>query len=291
MLATPYPSARNVTPFLMTATAAPGIRRVRQDNLATAHNKIGDALRAQSTLPDALESYHAALAVRERLANAKPEPAESQSKVAAALNNIGDVLKEQGKVKEALETYRASLAKVDPIAKGSPDSAARQQDLAFALGNICVTTGQHGQFDVGLADCERALVVARTRLAPDRTDYKKLLIDFETLLPNYRIETARAYNARVGCPRGGGAGQNPGGRRALTLTCAEKSHRRDEPRPCAHVSRTRARGPCALPCAQGQAAPRQRPAFHSHIGRAAFTCSATPMRPGFISMVSWTRSR
>jgi len=155
------------------------------------------------------------LAVRERLANAKPQPAESQSKVAAALNNIGDVLKEQGKVKEALETYRDSLAKVDPIAKGSPDSAARQQDLAFALGNICVT---HGQFDVGLADCERALVVARmTRLAPDRTDYKKLLIDFETLLPNYRIETARAYNARVGCPRGGGAGQNPGGRRALTL--------------------------------------------------------------------------
>ncbi|MFL5103332.1 MAG: tetratricopeptide repeat protein [Xanthobacteraceae bacterium] len=75
--------------------------------MQNAHGKIGDVLLAQRNLPEALESYRAALAVRERLANSKPEHAESQSKLAAVLNKISDVLKEQGKVAEALETYRA----------------------------------------------------------------------------------------------------------------------------------------------------------------------------------------
>jgi tetratricopeptide (TPR) repeat protein len=165
-----------------------------EDNLATAHDKLGDALLAQNKLPDALESYRAALAIRDRLANAKSAYADSHSKVADALNKIGVVLKAQGKVAEALETYRASFAKVDPIAKASPDNVDRQRDLAIPLMNICVTTAEHRQFDLGLADCERALVIFRnlTRLAPDRAAYKKLLIDLETVMPDYRIETARA---------------------------------------------------------------------------------------------------
>lgn len=165
-----------------------------EDNLATAHDKVAEALVAQSKLPDALESYRAALAVRDRLANAKPEHAESQMKLAAALNNVGDVLKEQGKVAEALETYRAALAKVDPIATASPDSTDRQFALVVPLANICMTTAQRGQFAVGLNECERGLVVARTltRLAPDSPGYKKILVAFETALPDYRTETALA---------------------------------------------------------------------------------------------------
>ena len=55
------------------ADARPGSAGWQRD-LAVAHNKIGDVLVEQGDLAQALKSYQASLAIRERLAAADPTP-------------------------------------------------------------------------------------------------------------------------------------------------------------------------------------------------------------------------
>jgi len=89
-------------------------------------------LRAQGNLPAALESFRAALAIREQLAKADPGNTESQRNLCVSRNKIGDVLAAQGDPQGALENFRASLAIAERMAKADPGSAEWQRDLANA---------------------------------------------------------------------------------------------------------------------------------------------------------------
>ena len=57
---------------------------------------MGNALKEQGKLEEAIEAYNKALAI-------KPDYAE-------AYNNMGNALKEQGKLEEAIEAYNKALA-------------------------------------------------------------------------------------------------------------------------------------------------------------------------------------
>ena len=88
-----------------------------QRDLAGAHNKIGEVLRAQGNLRDALAAHQASLAIRERLAKADPENLEWQRDLAGAQDKIGDVFRAQGNLRDALGAYQASLAITKRLAK------------------------------------------------------------------------------------------------------------------------------------------------------------------------------
>jgi hypothetical protein len=55
------------------------------------HDNIGYVLKELGRLPEALESYKAALAIRERLAKAEPGDAERQSDLKIAQDNVANV--------------------------------------------------------------------------------------------------------------------------------------------------------------------------------------------------------
>ena len=78
---------------------------------AEAYNNMGIALQEQGKLEEAIEAYNKALAI-------KPDYAE-------AYNNMGNALKEQGKLEEAIEAYNKALAI-------KPDYAEAYNNMGFA---------------------------------------------------------------------------------------------------------------------------------------------------------------
>ena len=79
---------------------------------AEAYNNMGITLKDQGKLEEAIEAYNKALAI-------KPDYAE-------AYNNMGNALKEQGKLEEAIEAYNKALAI-------KPDYAEAYYNMGYAL--------------------------------------------------------------------------------------------------------------------------------------------------------------
>ena len=79
---------------------------------AEAYNNMGNALKEQGKLEEAIEAYNKALAI-------KPDYAE-------AYYNMGNALKEQGKLEEAIEAYNKALA-IKPDYEGARVKSSTQQ--------------------------------------------------------------------------------------------------------------------------------------------------------------------
>ena len=89
-------------------------------------------------------SYQAALAIRDRLAEADPANAERQRDTSVSHNKIGEVQVAMGDLSAALTSYQASLAIADRLAKADPRNAIWQRDLAVShikLGDMQRTGG------------------------------------------------------------------------------------------------------------------------------------------------------
>ena len=92
-------------------------------------------LRAQGALPAALESYQAALAIAERLAEADPGNADWQRDLAVSLQRAGWIAAEQGRDADALATFRRGLVIMEKLVARAPDHAAFIKDRDwFAAG-------------------------------------------------------------------------------------------------------------------------------------------------------------
>ena len=61
-------------------------------------------------LAEALEEYHASVAIVEKLSSADPSVQVHQADLLTMWRKIGDILKSQGLVSEALESYQKALA-------------------------------------------------------------------------------------------------------------------------------------------------------------------------------------
>ena len=81
-----------------------------QRDLSVSYDKVGNVQVAQGNLPEALASYQASFAIRERLAKSDPSNAGWQSDLAVSYGKLGDVLAKTGKVEDALQNYRSALA-------------------------------------------------------------------------------------------------------------------------------------------------------------------------------------
>jgi tetratricopeptide (TPR) repeat protein len=142
------------------AKVEPGL----QGAVSVAHEWIGEVLQDQDQLNEALVSYRASLAIRERLTNDQPSSTVWQRGLSLTHWKIGDVLSDQGKRDEALNSYLASLAILERLAADDPGSARFQRDLSGSLVRVGDALHLQGKFDEALA-CYRDSLAIRERLA------------------------------------------------------------------------------------------------------------------------------
>jgi len=170
-------------------------------------------LHNQAKIPEALESYRAALAIRERLAKADPGNALWQRALSTSHNKIGDILRAKGDLKaaleflsrargdpgliflaslekladvrrvglgdfaEALESYRVALAIRERLAKADPSNAGWQQDLSTSHFNIGDVLVAQNKLTPALKDYRTGLSISE-RLAeadPGNADWQREL--------------------------------------------------------------------------------------------------------------------
>ena len=105
---------------------------------ADAHNNLGNALRDQGNLEEAVAQYRRALALK---------PA-----YAGAHNNLGNALRDQGNLEEAVAQYRQALAL-------KPDYAEAHNNLGIALSN-------QGRLHEAQASYKRALTIRPDDVVP-----------------------------------------------------------------------------------------------------------------------------
>src|SRR5271166_1770015 len=96
-------------------------------DLSVSFNKVGGVQEAQGNLPEAMKSYQAGLAIRDRLAQSDPGNAGWQRDLPVSLEKVGDVQVAQGNLPEAMKSYRASLAIRDRLAQSDPGNAGWQR--------------------------------------------------------------------------------------------------------------------------------------------------------------------
>ena len=135
--------------------------RIRKDNPFYYYN-LGNALKAQGKIDDAVAGYKRALVL-------KPDYAEAH-------NNLGIILNEQGKRDDAVAHYERALALMP--------------DLVYTHNNLANTLVEQGRIDDAVAHYERALV-----LKPDYADaHNNLGI---ALVAQGRIDDAVAHYDRA----------------------------------------------------------------------------------------------
>jgi hypothetical protein len=132
--------------------------------IATAEIKIGDILKAQGDLVQALKSYQDGLAVANRVANADPKNTEWQQNLTLIYLKVGEVFMAQGNFAEALKSYQDGLAVADLLAKSDPENVGWQRTLSVAYNRVGDALAAEGNLTEASQILEESLAI-RERLA------------------------------------------------------------------------------------------------------------------------------
>jgi tetratricopeptide (TPR) repeat protein len=135
-----------------------------QRDLSVACNKVGDVLKAQGNLADALQAYRDSLAIIERLAKIDPSNAGWQRDLSVSYERVGNVLMAQGNLADALQVYRDCLAIGVRLANADPSNAGWQRDLWFSYYKVGDVLAAQGNLSEALQAYRDSLAV-RERLA------------------------------------------------------------------------------------------------------------------------------
>ncbi|MFT3718047.1 tetratricopeptide repeat protein [Pseudorhodoferax sp.] len=128
-----------------------------------AHRRA-DLYRLRGDLAGTERAYRAALAVRERLAQADPGNAQWQRDLSVSQNHIGQVLSAQGDLAGAERAHRAALAVSERLAQADPGDAQWQRDLSVSQNHIGQVLSAQGNL-AGAERAYRAALAVRERLA------------------------------------------------------------------------------------------------------------------------------
>jgi eukaryotic-like serine/threonine-protein kinase len=136
-------------------------------DLALLTNEIGDR-------EDALRSYQEALAIRDRLARAKPLDTALERDLARTHNNIGGVQSETSRPVEAMASYEAARAIWERLVRQNPSVIEYRERLAWCYHNIGILQSDTGQRAEAMTSYERARAI-RERLVrenPSVTEFQ-----------------------------------------------------------------------------------------------------------------------
>ena len=161
----------------------PHRHRVPEPTWRRSHNNIGILLSDTGKPAEALKAYEAALAIRQKLADANPTVTGFQSDLADSHNNIG-VLLANGKPAEALKAYEAALAIQRKLAREHPESPDFASDLGGTLNNIAMIDLDAKRFEEARVRLREAVEWQRKALAsnPAHPNYRQFLANHLTNL-------------------------------------------------------------------------------------------------------------
>jgi serine/threonine protein kinase len=137
---------------------------------AAALVSIGQVLEFRSRPEEALASYRASLAIRERLAAADPTNLEKLYDVARARFEVGScigVVSRGGMPMETLAFLVSALGEFEALLARAPEKAEWLEDLANTHARIGIALREQGEPEAALASTERALGIRRRIAARD----------------------------------------------------------------------------------------------------------------------------
>jgi serine/threonine protein kinase len=147
---------------------------LRRD-LATNHERIGDALLITGQSGDALASYREAYALHEDLLSANRDDSEARRDFATSAQRVAQALWRTGQLAKAQETERTALSIFQALAANRPSDAIAQRDLFIAYIKEGDLTAAGGDKAGGLRYYQQALPIAGAveSIAEDKTKARR----------------------------------------------------------------------------------------------------------------------
>ena len=153
-----------------------------QSALAIAETELANALVAEGKLPEALQEFRAALAIRKNFAATTAQQLDWQIQLAGLYRMIGVILTSQGQSAKALASYQAAIAIDQRLARQDARNIALQRDLAldhFQIGDLYRQESNLGE----------SLREFRTSL-----DLRQRIVDAAPDDPNAQIDLSWSYS-------------------------------------------------------------------------------------------------
>jgi serine/threonine protein kinase len=150
------------------------VERERLSSLSSCHKRVGAVLIKMDRLPEALNEYHAALALDERILAMDPQDPAARYDITLTRSDIGFIYGRQGDIAKALESYRQVLAAREALLQQDPQNARVRQGVSSTCKYLSGIAWQQGNWK-GTVTYERRSVAELTVLVktdPSNTDYQ-----------------------------------------------------------------------------------------------------------------------
>src|SRR5215471_7743111 len=148
---------RSLSIFEQLATKYPAEFSVR-DELARAHETLGDGLgRAANSTSERLETYRAALSMREKLLAEQPSNSKMQRSVGITLLKIGDA--DDAKKPDAVESIKRGIAILENLSAENPDNERARRDVGHGYYQLGTTLMEAGGYPAALESWRKAFSI------------------------------------------------------------------------------------------------------------------------------------
>ncbi|MBA3455070.1 MAG: serine/threonine protein kinase [Deltaproteobacteria bacterium] len=150
--------------------------------LSTSHMKLGSVYLARGESATALESFRAALRLRETLLETQPDNVEVLEKVLEVQNELAELQRQIGDDKSAIQTYRDAVPVMEGLARRDPTNTTWKRQRAYLLSNLGFAQLDIGELQAGLE---------QLRIA---TELQKELVARDPKVQAWQGDLSRSYN-------------------------------------------------------------------------------------------------
>jgi tetratricopeptide (TPR) repeat protein len=132
--------------------------------------KVGDGLKAQGKIPEALGNYQAEWTILKQLADQDKANTDWQCGLAGSFGKVGDELKAKGQIPQALQNYEAGLVLWKQLVNQDSGITDWQRGLADSFEKVGDVLTEEGKLSEGLQNYQQELKIAEKLAAEDKTN-------------------------------------------------------------------------------------------------------------------------
>ncbi len=141
--------------------------RLRQESVTL--NNLGDVLRAQGKLPEALEVYQQSLAIAKRLTDQDNLNPDWLGGFALTFARVGGVLVAQGKLEQALEVYQQELTIAQHLTEEDKSNTSLQLNLSESYLDVGDVLRKQGKLQDAMDAYQQSLAIAKSQTDRDKS--------------------------------------------------------------------------------------------------------------------------